>query len=143
LRRRLLWQEVRSLVTMGSTVILVTHNVLEAERAVDRLAIIDQGKVVSMGTPGSLKGNGNTNMRFELILEPRAEMPNSPNFLKNIVISGRRLISRLSESDISSAIQWARDLKEKGAVEEYSVSPISLEDVYLKLVGHHEDHEAA
>jgi len=31
-------------------VLLVTHNVLEAERAVDRLAIIDKGKVVSMGT---------------------------------------------------------------------------------------------
>ena len=45
LRRRLLWQEVRNLVAMGSSVLLVTHNVLEAERAVDRLAIIDKGKV--------------------------------------------------------------------------------------------------
>jgi ABC-2 type transport system ATP-binding protein len=134
LRRRLLWQEVRSLVTMGSTVLLVTHNVLEAERAVDRLAIIDHGKVVSMGTPGSLKGNGGDNMRLELILEPRAEMPKTPDFLKNTVISGRRLIGRLSESDISPAMQWARNLKEKRTAEEYSVSPISLEDVYLKLV---------
>ena len=43
LRRRLLWHEVHSLAERGSAVLLVTHNVLEAERVVDRLAIIDQG----------------------------------------------------------------------------------------------------
>lgn len=136
LRRRLLWQEVRSLVTTGATVLLVTHNVLEAERAVDRLAIIDHGRVVSMGTPGSLKGNGGENTRFDLILEPRAELPQTPDFLNHTVITGRRFISRLKESDIAIAIQWARGLKEMGTVEEYSVGPITLEDVYLKLVGH-------
>jgi ABC-2 type transport system ATP-binding protein len=141
LRRRLLWQEVRTLVTMGSAVLLVTHNVLEAERAVDRLAIIDKGKVVSMGTPASLKGNGGQNMRFELILEPRAEIPNIPEFIQNTTATGRRLIGRLRESDISPAIQLARILKEKGIAEEYSVGPASLEDVYLKVVGHNDSQE--
>ena len=136
LRRRLLWQEVRTLVAMGSTVLLVTHNVLEAERAVDRLAIIDKGKVVSIGTPASLKGNGGLSMRFELILEPRAEVPNVPDSIQNTTLTGRRLIGRLKEADIVLAIQWARGLKEKSIVEEYSVGPASLEDVYLKVVGH-------
>jgi ABC-2 type transport system ATP-binding protein len=138
LRRRRLWQEVRSLVNMGSAVLLVTHNVLEAERAVDRLAIIDKGKVVSMGTPASLKGNGGRSMRFELILEPRAEVPGIPESIQNTVVTGRRLIGRLRESDIATAIRWARDLKEKGIAEEYSVGPASLEDVYLKVVGHND-----
>ena len=136
LRRRLLWQEVRTLVAMGSTVLLVTHNVLEAERAVDRLAIIDKGRVVSIGTPASLKGNGGLSMRFELILEPRAEVPNVPDSIQNTTLTGRRLIGRLKEADIVLAIQWARGLKEKSIVEEYSVGPASLEDVYLKVVGH-------
>jgi len=136
LRRRLLWQEVRTLVSMGSTVLLVTHNVLEAERAVDRLAIIDNGKVVSMGTPASLKGNGGLNMRFELTLEPRADVPTIPEVIQNTTVTGRRLIGRLRESDIAPVIQWARSLKEKGIAEEYSVGPASLEDVYLKVVGH-------
>jgi ABC-2 type transport system ATP-binding protein len=136
LRRRLLWQEVRTLVTMGSAVLLVTHNVLEAERAVDRLAIIDEGKVICMGTPASLKGNGGLNMRFELILEPRSESPMIPEFIENTTVTGRRLIGRLRESDITPTIQWARGLKEKGIAEEYSVGPASLEDVYLKVVGH-------
>ena len=49
LRRRLLWEQIRSLVDSGSAVLLVTHNVLEAERCVDRLAIVDQGKAVAQG----------------------------------------------------------------------------------------------
>jgi ABC-2 type transport system ATP-binding protein len=142
LRRKLLWQQVRALVGMGSTVLLVTHNVLEAERAVDRLAIINHGKVVAAGTPGSLKENGGENMRFELTLEPGVACPRTPGFLLNVVNTGRRLIGRLKESDIPLAIQWARGLKEGDIAEEYSVGPISLEDVYLKVVGHSESDEA-
>jgi ABC-2 type transport system ATP-binding protein len=141
LRRRLLWQEVRNLVAMGSSVLLVTHNVLEAERAVDRLAIIDKGKVVSMGTPASLKGNSGRNIRFELTLEPRAEVADFPKFIQNTTVTGRRLIGRMEESDIPAAVQWARNLKNKGIAEEYTVGPASLEDVYLRVVGHGEAQE--
>ena len=135
LRRRLLWQQVRDLIEMGSTVLLVTHNVLEAERAVDRLAIVNQGKIVGMGTPGSLKENGGENMRLEIILEPRAEAPVPPDFMQPAVTTGRRLVARLTESDMALAIQWVRGLKEMGIVEEFSISPTTLEDVYLKMIG--------
>ncbi|UCB42219.1 MAG: ABC transporter ATP-binding protein [Dehalococcoidales bacterium] len=135
LRRRLLWQQVRALIGMGSTVLLVTHNVLEAERAVDRLAIVDQGKVVGMGTPGSLKENGNENMRLELTLEPRVDAPALPEFIQSTVFTGRRLVARLAERDIAPAMQWARSLKEDGVVEEFSIGPTTLEDVYVKMVG--------
>ncbi|MDD5703378.1 MAG: ABC transporter ATP-binding protein [Dehalococcoidales bacterium] len=141
LRRSLLWQEVRSLVKMRSTVLLITHNVLEAERAVDRLAIINRGKVVSLGTPGSIKENGGDNMRLELILEPRTEPPNKPGFMRNTVTTGQRMIGRLKETDIPSAIQWAHDLKETGIVEEYSISPVTMEEIYLKLVNQSDSEE--
>ena len=135
LRRRLLWQQVRTLISMGSTVLLVTHNVLEAERAVDRLAIVNQGKVVGMGTPGSLKENGDENIRFELILEPRVDAPALPEFIQSTLVTGRRLVNRLAERDIAPAIQWARGLKEESVVEEFSIGPTTLEDVYVKMVG--------
>ena len=51
LRRRLLWQEVRRLGDAGVAVLLVTHNVMEAEKAVDRLAVIDRGRLLAEGTP--------------------------------------------------------------------------------------------
>jgi ABC-2 type transport system ATP-binding protein len=138
LRRRLLWEQVRALVDMGSAVLLVTHNVLEAERAVDRLAIIDKGRVVGTGTPASLKGDSRGTMRLELVLEPRAEAPELAGVLDNPVITGRRVMGRLPEPRVASAIQWAQDLREQGIVEEYSVGPITLEDVYLSTVGHDE-----
>lgn len=135
LRRRLLWDQVRALVDMGSTVLLVTHNVLEAERAVDRLAIIDKGRVVATGTPASLKGDSQEHMQLEIVLDPRTEAPELSSLLSRPVVTGRRVIARLREADVASAAQWARDLKERGVVEEYSVGPITLEDVYLSVVG--------
>src|SRR5207247_4556689 len=55
LRWKLLWGQVRRLADEGAAVLLVTHNVLEAERCVDRLAIIDHGRVLASGTPAALK----------------------------------------------------------------------------------------
>lgn len=55
-RRRLLWEQVRALGAAGCAVVLVTHNVVEAERAVEHLAILDQGRVVARGTPAELRG---------------------------------------------------------------------------------------
>jgi ABC-2 type transport system ATP-binding protein len=138
LRRRLLWDQVRTLVDLGSAVLLVTHNVLEAERAVDRLAIINKGKVIRTGTPASLKGGDAESMQLELVLEPRAEMPEPPGFLANPVVTGRRVIGRLREADVTPAVQWAGGLKEQGVAEEYSVGPTTLEDVYLAAVGQDE-----
>jgi ABC-2 type transport system ATP-binding protein len=54
-RRRLLWRQVRALAAEGSTVLLVTHNVAEAEGAVDRLAILDHGRLLAEGTPALLR----------------------------------------------------------------------------------------
>jgi len=135
LRRRLLWREVHSLAEMGSAVLLVTHNVLEAERAVDRLAIIDHGKVVATGTPASLKEHEGEYMRLEIILEPGMESPTAPDFLPHTFSSNRRLIARVEERSVAQAIDWARGLREKGIAEEFSLGPTTLEDVYMRIVG--------
>ncbi len=136
LRRRLLWQQVRSLIEMGSTVLLVTHNVLEAERAVDRLAIVNQGRIIGTGTPGSFKDGGGDNMRLELILEPGADEPAPPEFMRVSGVTGRRVLARLKEKDIAMALQWAGTLKDGGTVEEFYIGPATLEDAYLKMVGY-------
>lgn len=81
-------------------------------------------------------------MQLELTLEPRAGALELPGFLEGPVTTGRRIIGRLPEAEVASAIQWARRLKEEGAVEEYSVGPTTLEDVYLAAVGHDEPEAA-
>jgi ABC-2 type transport system ATP-binding protein len=69
-RRRLLWQQVRSLADEGAAVLLVTHNVVEAERSVDRLAILDAGRVIAEGTPAELKAGLGAELRLELVIDP-------------------------------------------------------------------------
>ena len=135
LRRRLLWREVRGLAESGSAVLLVTHNVLEAERSVDHLAIIDQGRVVGAGTAASLKGHENGYLRLELILEPHAELPVEPFFLSQPVIVGQRWIGRVEAALVDRAVEWAQRMQKLEMVEEFSIGPATLEDAYVRLVG--------
>jgi len=134
-RRRLLWNEVDALAKTGSAVLLITHNVLEAERAVNRLAIIDQGRIIGSGTAAELKGHDEEGMRLELVLEPGVEMPNRPSYLNHTVTSNRRMISKVRERDVAQALNWAQSLKEQGVVEEFVLGPTTLEDAYVRLVG--------
>lgn len=53
-RRRLLWEQVRGLATEGHGVILVTHNIAEAERTIDRVVVLHNGRVAAAGTPAAL-----------------------------------------------------------------------------------------
>ena len=141
LRRRLLWQEVHSLSEMGSAVLLVTHNVLEAERVVDRLAIVDRGRVIGAGTQAELKTEEDDSMRLELILEPNREPPQLPDFLLQTMATNRRMISKVEHVNVPAALELARRLKEGGVVEEFSLSPTTLEDVYIRIVGRLDDEE--
>ena len=139
LRRRLLWDEVQALARQGAAVLLVTHNVLEAERVVDRLAIIDQGLVRGKGTPASLKESDGDAMRLEVILEPGKPEPATPPFLEQPVTVNRRVIGWVSPGNMTVAIDWARGLRESGDIEEFSLSPATLEDVYIRLVQNPEE----
>jgi ABC-2 type transport system ATP-binding protein len=57
-RRRRLWGQIRRIADDGSAVLLVTHNVREAETVVDRVTILDHGRVLADATPAELVGDG-------------------------------------------------------------------------------------
>jgi hypothetical protein len=46
----------------------------------------------------------------------------------------RRILARVSPADITPAIEWARGLKESNIIEEFSLGPATLEDIYVSLV---------
>ncbi len=143
LRRRLLWREVRRLAEQGSAVVLVTHNVLEAEHAVDRLAIIDRGRVVAQGTPAALKADGRSLLRFAVSLDPLAKAPAIPDFARQSTRIGRRMLFTIAEGDAPHAMQWARDLIDAGVAEEYQLGGTTLEDTYVRLIGREDAAELA
>jgi ABC-2 type transport system ATP-binding protein len=53
--RRLLWDEIRQLVSRGKTVLLTTHYLQEADALADRVAVINKGEIIAQGTPAEIK----------------------------------------------------------------------------------------
>jgi len=136
LRRRMLWEQVRQLGNSGVAVLLVTHNVLEAEKAVDRLALIDGGRLVAEGTPSSLKAGDRGTLRLQLMLAPGREPDRLPQFVLRSARTGHNLHAVIADADAARGIAWAKDLIAAGDAEEYALGATSLEDAYIQLTGH-------
>jgi len=135
LRRRLLWDRIRAVAEDGAAVFLVTHNVLEAEKSVDRLAVIDNGKLIAEGTPSSLKAEDRGRMRMLVMLTPGADDPVEPHFVMSSTRVGHNLATLIAEQDAAEAIAWAQGLIAIDQAEEYALGATSLEDVYIRLTG--------
>jgi ABC-2 type transport system ATP-binding protein len=135
LRRRLLWEQVRRLGDYGAAVLLVTHNVLEAEKAVDRLAIIDRGRLLAEGTPSSLKAEDRGRLRLQVMLPPRVVTPELPPFVQHHTRVGNNVMMVIAEEEAAHAIGWAQELISLGLAEEYALGATTLEDVYIRMTG--------
>ena len=147
-RRRLLWDAVRRRADEGAGVLLVTHNVSEAERIVDDLVVLDRGRVVASGSPAHLRG-ATTDQRLELSLAPGAADPTDPHGPTGssaagapltppapplrTVRTGRRVLLTIPPAHAEAHVAWASRLREAGFIETYALSPTTLEDAYLAL----------
>jgi ABC-2 type transport system ATP-binding protein len=136
LRRRALWQQVRGLADEGAAVLLVTHNVVEAERCVDRLVIVAEGRVLAAGAPGDLKARLDAPLRLECTLDPEQELPALPDVVTVISRTGRRLVGHVQIADVATAVAWAKAAQDEHVLTEFAVTPASLEDVYATWVRH-------
>ena len=139
LRRRLLWEQVRLLGQMGAAVFLVTHNVLEAEKSVDRLAIISDGELVAEGTPSSLKVADRGRLRLQLMMVPGTPTPELPSMVRDHSRVGNNLMAMIDEDRAGDGIAWARRAMADGLAEEYALAATTLEDAYIRLTGHTSD----
>jgi ABC-2 type transport system ATP-binding protein len=142
-RRRLLWEQVRQLGDQGIGVLLVTHNVLEAEKAVDRLAILDGGRILADGTPSSLKSADRGRLRLQVMVQPKADTPLLPEFVEDHTRVRNTLMAVIPETDAAHGIHWAQGLIDEGKAEEYALGATTLEDVYIRLTGDVEAHNGA
>ena len=136
LRRRMLWQQVRELGDRGIAVLLVTHNVLEAEKAVDRVAVIDNGRLLAEGTPSAMKAADRGQLRLQLMIAPGRDAPAVPPFARRATLAGHTLMAVLDEPDAPVGIKWAQEAVASGVAEEYALGATSLEDAYIELTGH-------
>jgi ABC-type multidrug transport system ATPase subunit len=143
LRRRAVWDALRELGRAGDTTcLLVTHNVLEAEGAVDRVAIVDRGRVVALGTPGELKARLGDEVRLEVVLKTDvAQNGQRADAEARLDALGRRLDlapGRYAVFVPRPAVGGAVDvlLGDLGPrLDDFRVAPPSLEDVYIHHAG--------
>jgi len=109
--------------------------VLEAEKAVDRLAIIDRGRLLAEGTPSSLKAEDRGRLRLQVMLPPRVVTPELPPFVQHHTRVGNNVMMVIAEEEAAHAIGWAQELISLGLAEEYALGATTLEDVYIRMTG--------
>jgi ABC-2 type transport system ATP-binding protein len=132
-RRRLLWQSVRHLAADGCAVILVTHNVAEAERSVDRIVVLDHGRAVVSGTPAELRHRVTADLRLELTRTPGLPPPPPPPWVGTATVTDRRIVLPVDTAQTERAVAWALGQRAAGTITEFALHPVSLEDVYVGL----------
>ena len=113
--RRTAWELVRSLRSLGKTILLTTHYLDEAQQLADRVAVIREGSLVRIGTPAELIGAA-----------PEVEIRYRED--------GREIVIATTEPTRALAELTGRAVAEGREVEGLEVRRPTLEDVYLDLV---------
>jgi len=149
--RALMWDIVRQLVADGTTLLLTTQYLDEADQLAGRIAVIDGGKVIAEGTPAELKASlggqrllitlaeGSDASAAAVALRPFTPRPISPN-------EGGRILDLPVTAGDGLATEVVRALDAAGVkVTDIAVRGASLDDVFLTLTGHkaEEDPQAA
>ncbi|NED98726.1 ATP-binding cassette domain-containing protein [Phytoactinopolyspora halotolerans] len=145
--RNQVWDIIRVLVAGGTTVVLTTQYLDEADQLADRIAVIDRGTVIAEGTSGELKasvGSGAVHIR----LRDAAQRPEAERLLTQRLGSDVYLehdpVALTARSDDAGRVSAAiSDLAASGiTVAEFSLGQPSLDEVFLALTGHPaEDHD--
>jgi ABC-2 type transport system ATP-binding protein len=138
--RLALWETIEASVAGGTTVLLTTQYLDEADRLAERIAVIDQGRVIAEGTPDELKARVGGE-RIEVTLEDQSQAAAAAAVLASIadgepsnIEGGVCVPVRERRGAIAEAV---RRLDAAGvAIDDIAVRRPTLDDVFLTLTGH-------
>jgi ABC-2 type transport system ATP-binding protein len=126
--RRMLWDEIRRMVSRGKTVLLTTHYLQEADALADRVAVINQGEIIAQGTPSEIKAK-TASKRIRCITSL------SLNALRQIPgVTDVREDREAVELHVVAAESIVRELLERDAsLSGLEISSAGLEEAFLAL----------
>ncbi|MBL1103696.1 ABC transporter ATP-binding protein [Streptomyces sp. 5-8] len=129
--RRSSWQLVRDLRDAGTTVVLTTHHMEEAQELADRVAVVAAGRIVAEGTPATLGGRDTAHVRIRFALPPGTTVDDLPV----PAAPGEDGLVTVESAEPTGTLHrltgWA--LRRGAALTGLRVDRPSLEDVYLRL----------
>ncbi|MEU8758499.1 ATP-binding cassette domain-containing protein [Streptomyces sp. NPDC048659] len=134
------WDSVRSLVGGGTTVLLTTQYLEEADRLADRIAVVDRGRVVADGTPDELKSRAGRD-RVDVVVRDGARLDEALRVLpfapgEAEVDRDRRRISAPVRDRMAALAETVRALEEAGIeAEDVALRRPTLDEVFLRLTG--------
>ncbi|RSN44241.1 daunorubicin/doxorubicin resistance ABC transporter ATP-binding protein DrrA [Streptomyces sp. WAC 04229] len=139
------WESVRALVAGGTTVLLTTQYLEEADKLASRITVIDQGRSIADDTPDGLK-NLVGGDRVEVVVAERADLARAVKVVARVCegepeADEETLRVHAPVTDrVSALTEVARTLQDEGvAVEDIGLRRPSLDDVFLRLTGHRTD----
>jgi ABC-2 type transport system ATP-binding protein len=141
--RRQLWELIAGFRAAGRTVILTTHYMEEAERLCDRVAIVDHGRIIALGTPRELVASLGAEQMIEITLARATDGEALPDVCKGIprVVDARHADGTLSLRVFrlhETLPRLLEALATRGVViEELRTHAPTLEDVFVALTGRH------
>lgn len=134
--RRAVWAALRRRREEGgSTILLITHNVAEAEAVLERVAVLQDGRVIACDTPGRLKAAVSDEVRLDLVW--RADPPSSDATVAALArvarVDGMRWSTRLPPAEAREALARLTTGAAFAALDDFTLATPSLEDVYLAM----------
>lgn len=139
--RSQVWEIVRAIAAQGTTVLLTTQYMEEADRLADRLAVIDHGRVIAEGTSAELKASvGSSTLRIRLGAAPEREL--AEKLIREIM----HVEPHGSDDPFALAANIAKDSQVPEVLallsanglrpQEFSIGQPSMDEVFFALTGH-------
>jgi ABC-2 type transport system ATP-binding protein len=143
-----MWSAITELVADGTTVLLTTQYLDEADRLADQIVVLDHGRVVAAGSPAKLKVSVGGE-RLDVVVRDVDRFADAANAIRDVIgeppdltLDERRLTAAVPDGT-SALVAAARALDEAGiAVEDIGLRHPTLDEVFLTLTGQPEPLES-
>lgn len=133
-----MWEVIRNLASDGATILLTTQYLEEADQLADRLAIINHGRIISLGTPNELKSLL-SETQFEITLEHMKDTERTKQLIKTEIAQeamtspeGTKLTVKLADTKVMTKLLLCFT-QQNIEIKEFSVRKPTLDEVFLEL----------